>query len=273
MYNGIQELSKNQEENKTAETTSKNLPQISTLHKKMSSREIAELTKKAHKNIIRDVESLINKGVITELNFEPSSYKDGSGKSNPMYELDFSATMILITGYDAKRRSLIINRWIALETGEATPMVQMMPDKPVSVSQSYKETEVVISSLLKIGKSLGISEPMAKAVAVEEARRVTGVDCSRLLPPAQVEEIPVGIRQLAKELEMKEKELGQILAQQGYLGRDENKNMILTDKAKELKMGSLEPFQSKFSKHVGYQVKWFPSVVKSVINNKQGVAA
>lgn len=70
---------------------------------------------------MRDITKLINEQAITESNFGPSEYKDPSGKLNPMYLLDFQATMTLITGYDAKRRALIIDRWTKLETGEAKP--------------------------------------------------------------------------------------------------------------------------------------------------------
>lgn len=39
-----------------------------------------------------------------------------------MYELDFDATMTLVTGYDAVLRVKVITRWRELETGEATPV-------------------------------------------------------------------------------------------------------------------------------------------------------
>ena len=89
--------------------------------KKMSSREIADLTGKKHKNVLRDIKILINQGAINGLRFEPISYKDSLGRKKPMYLLDFKATMTLVTGYDAVRRSKVIDRWVDLETGKATP--------------------------------------------------------------------------------------------------------------------------------------------------------
>lgn len=65
--------------------------------KTMTSREIAELTNKLHKNVLQDIKNLIEQKAISELNFQLSNYKDASGKSNPMYELDFTATMTLVT--------------------------------------------------------------------------------------------------------------------------------------------------------------------------------
>lgn len=90
--------------------------------KRMGTREIAELTGKEHKNVLRDVRNLIEQGAIGRLSFEPSSYLNEQNKPQPMYELDFDATMTLITGYDAVLRAKVITRWRELETGEATPV-------------------------------------------------------------------------------------------------------------------------------------------------------
>ena len=87
---------------------------------RMTSREIAELAGKNHFDVLRDVRSLIEQGAITDSNFAVSTYKDASGRHNPMYSLDFKATMTLVTGYDAKRRAMVIDRWISLETAVAT---------------------------------------------------------------------------------------------------------------------------------------------------------
>lgn len=92
----------------------------------MSSKEIAELTRKRHDHVMRDIRSLVKQEAITAPTDGASEYKDASGKSNPMYLLDFESTMVLITGYDAKRRSMVIKRWIALEKGEDTPVASQM---------------------------------------------------------------------------------------------------------------------------------------------------
>jgi Rha family phage regulatory protein len=90
----------------------------------MTSKEIAELTGKLHKNVMRDIRSLIEQGAIGQLNFEPVKYCDTKGEMRPMYSLDFRATMTVITGYDAKRRAKVVKRWIALENGTAAPANQ-----------------------------------------------------------------------------------------------------------------------------------------------------
>ena len=88
---------------------------------KMTSLEIAELTQKEHRNVTQDIRKLIDKEIISPLNFEQSTYENERGKEYPMYLLDFKSTMLLVTGYDVKRRAIVIDRWLALERGEVAP--------------------------------------------------------------------------------------------------------------------------------------------------------
>lgn len=105
---------------------------------KMSTVEIAELLGKRHDHVLRDVNLLIEKDAIGLPNFGATSYLDKWDRDQPMYELDFMATMVLITGYDDKRRALVIGRWLDLETGEALP--SMLPaDKILIDKDTYIE--------------------------------------------------------------------------------------------------------------------------------------
>jgi len=169
--------------------------------------------------------------------------------------------MTLITGYDAKRRSLVIDRWMKLETGEASPAMLPPRKRTETVSTKYREACGIMRSIISIGKMLGTAEPMAKAIAVEDARRATGIDCAHLLPIGKVEEVPVGVRKLAELSGVPERKISAILIEKELAVKDDGGNISLSEKAKEIKAGSMEPFKSKFSSHSGYQCKWFPSVV------------
>ena len=82
----------------------------------MSSREIAELTGKEHKNVLRDIDKLTETlSSDLSLGFKSTTYEDSTGKSNRMFELDKNATICLVAGYDANLRMKIINRWQELE--------------------------------------------------------------------------------------------------------------------------------------------------------------
>jgi len=91
---------------------------------RMSSVEIASLMDKNHFHVVRDIKELIDQGAIDTSSFGLISYLDTMNREQPMYELDFESSMVLVTGYDPKRRALVIKRWMLLERGEALPAVQ-----------------------------------------------------------------------------------------------------------------------------------------------------
>ncbi len=81
----------------------------------MSSLQIAELTGKQHKSILRDIRILLEQGV-TQHNFVPSEYKDTTGRTLPCYNLTKKGCLILASGYNAILREKIIDRLEELET-------------------------------------------------------------------------------------------------------------------------------------------------------------
>lgn len=80
----------------------------------MTSLEIAEVTGKQHKNVMRDIRELLEQGV-NQLNFEPVEYTDKKGEKRPCYRLTPKGCLILASGYDALLREKIINRLETLE--------------------------------------------------------------------------------------------------------------------------------------------------------------
>ena len=80
----------------------------------MSSLEIAQLTSKQHAHVMRDIRTLLEQGV-AESNFGLGSYSDANGQNRPCYNLTKKGCLILASGYDAKLRERIIDRWEELE--------------------------------------------------------------------------------------------------------------------------------------------------------------
>ena len=80
----------------------------------MTSLEIAEVTGKQHKNVMRDIRELLEQGV-NQLNFEPVEYTDKKGEKRPCYRLTPKGCLILASGYNALLREKIINRLETLE--------------------------------------------------------------------------------------------------------------------------------------------------------------
>lgn len=95
----------------------------------MSSREIAELTKKEHSNVMRDIRNMFEQlDPDGAFSFE-STYLDGQNKERPLFNLPYRETMVLVSGYSVELRAKVVDRWIELENKMAKPVQAMLPDQ------------------------------------------------------------------------------------------------------------------------------------------------
>ena len=161
----------------------KELLVVESQENKMSSLEIAELMNKQHKNVIRDIKSLIEQEAINGLSFELVDYKDAKGEARPMYLLDFEATMTLITGYDAKRRSVVIKRWQELESVVANQPQNnfQLPDftnpaaAAIAWAEQWKEKEQLQLTLTEQAPLVALATAISassRAIKIEEYVKV-----------------------------------------------------------------------------------------------------
>lgn len=83
----------------------------------MTSLDIAELTGKEHKNVMRDIRNEIQElgEEISQLIFEQSEYTNERGKKYPCYKIGKEGAMQLALKYDAKTRYKVIKRIEMLE--------------------------------------------------------------------------------------------------------------------------------------------------------------
>lgn len=80
---------------------------------KMTSKEVADLTGKKHKDVMRDIRVLDSQ--LGGSKFALSSYESSQGKKVPCYELNKKEVLIIVSGYNVILRSAIIDRWEELE--------------------------------------------------------------------------------------------------------------------------------------------------------------
>jgi phage antirepressor YoqD-like protein len=97
------------------------LPNGANSVKTMTSREIALLTAKDHRNVLADARTMLESLGIDCADFS-AQYIDASGKSNPMFVLPKRETLILVSGYSVAMRAKIIDRWQELETQAIQPV-------------------------------------------------------------------------------------------------------------------------------------------------------
>lgn len=115
----------------------------------MSSTEIAEITGKKHKSILRDIRNLLKQGVAGH-NFVPSEFEDSTGRKLPCYNLTKKGSLILASGYNAVLREKIIDRWESLETGKATPYYQIPQSFSEALMLAAKQAEQIESQQKQI---------------------------------------------------------------------------------------------------------------------------
>ena len=136
----------------------------------MSSIEIAELTGKEHKNVMRDIRTLLDQGV-QELNFEPSfiirDLPNGGSKQDPCFNLTKKGCLILASGYDAKLREKIINRWEELEIEKRNGGFKV----PSSFAEALRLAAVQMEQIEQQQKQLEADKPkvlFAEAVSTSQ---------------------------------------------------------------------------------------------------------
>lgn len=132
--------------------------------REMSSLEIAELTGKQHSNVMRDIRALLDQGV-NQINFELVDYTDKKGEKRSMYNLTKKGSLILASGYNAVLREKIIDRWEAIETGQATPIYQAV-QQPKQQQLTMKDKLTWIKEVQKMLKlndasTLGLLQQVA----------------------------------------------------------------------------------------------------------------
>jgi phage regulator Rha-like protein len=129
------------------------LPVMQTLT--MTSREIADLTEKEHKNVLRDIDKILEStGSKLSRSIKLTTYVDAKGETRRQYELDFRATMLVITGYNDELRLRIIDRWQELEQQAA---VQTKIDAEIIWQQQRQAGKEVRANFTNTLKNHGVS--------------------------------------------------------------------------------------------------------------------
>ncbi|WP_051526511.1 phage antirepressor KilAC domain-containing protein [Alkanindiges illinoisensis] len=138
----------------------------------MSSREIAELTRKEHGHMMRDIKS-----VLTQLGFNDSQYihywiHPQNYQQYPEYQLDHQLTMILITGYSVPLRAAVINRWSELEQRNLLPDFTDPAATAIAWAEQYRlkqQAEQQIAQLVPKAEALDRITNTADLFGIREA--------------------------------------------------------------------------------------------------------
>ena len=89
---------------------------LTTTNPTMSSKEIAEITGKEHKHVLRDIRNML--GELEGPNLDPDEFQEliaGNGMTAEI-RLNRRLSHILVSGYSIPHRAKIVDRWLELET-------------------------------------------------------------------------------------------------------------------------------------------------------------
>jgi phage antirepressor YoqD-like protein len=93
----------------------------------MSSRQIAELTGKEHRNVARDIRAMCDGLGVDALSFEHIFF-DSMNRQQTEYLLDEELTLCLTSGYDVKQRMAIIRHWKQMRDAPQFKIPQTLPE-------------------------------------------------------------------------------------------------------------------------------------------------
>ena len=171
----------------------------------MSSREIAELTEKEHKNVIRDIRTMLNELKDGSELSHVKEEKDARGYT-VAFHLNKELKLTLVAGYNVKLRLAIIKRWQELEAQQQSSML-VLPnftdpaEAAIAWATEYKAKQLAL-------KQLEVAKPKVEFVDnfVERGtnRNITAV---------------------AKELGVTAIKLGKWLRAKGYMNKATDKQV------------------------------------------------
>lgn len=157
----------------------------------MSSREIAELTGKDHRNVLRDCDVLNEYyDKMSLLKIEQSSYKADNGQIYRELLLTRMQTMDLMTGYNIELRIKVNRRWEELEIEKESNQYKL----PQTYSEALRELADTNDKLIEAEEEIKVLAPKAEY-------------CEKVLESEGAFTITI----IAKELEMSAIQLNNLL--------------------------------------------------------------
>ena len=164
----------------------------------MSSREIAQLCEKEHKNVKRDAQKMLLELGFDALSFE-RIYLDDSNRRQTEFFLDRILTETLLTGYSIQLRHRVVTRLNELENVSRHPVTTDLPDfsSPAAAARAWAEQ---YERTQEATQALALAAPKAEFVD-------RYVDAKGLL----------GFREVAKVLKANERDFRQMLIDSGVM--------------------------------------------------------
>ncbi|MGZ5052325.1 MAG: Rha family transcriptional regulator [Methylobacter sp.] len=135
----------------------------------MSSTEIAELTGKNHKEVLRDIRKILDEVGIDSAQF-CAQYKDSTGRLLPVFNLPRRECDLVIAGYSAKYRLAIIDRWQELEQKNQITLPNFADPAAAAIAwaEQFRIAQAAIATKAEIGSRREATAMNTAAQAVKK---------------------------------------------------------------------------------------------------------
>ena len=117
----------------------------------MSSLDIADLTGKEHRNVTRDIRTMLESLNLDALSFE-HIYLDGSNREQAVYRLPKDLTLTLVSGYDIPLRYRVVKRVEELES-QLRPSINF--NDPIAAAKAWADTQEALQIVMATKAEIG----------------------------------------------------------------------------------------------------------------------
>jgi Rha family phage regulatory protein len=161
----------------------------------ISSLEIAEMTGKEHRNVTRDIRTMLEElGEGGVLRFEHTYKNQQNGQEYPVFHLPKRESLCLAAGYDVVLRMRIIDKWSELESIAQVPIQAPVPIVDSDLVRASQELTAVMTPLSTLFTAMGLSKAEKCKAMVQHAMTIGpkhGVGNS-LIPDTMAKYLPTG---------------------------------------------------------------------------------
>lgn len=139
---------------------------------------IAERFGKQHKNVLQSIENLECSNEFTELNFQPSAYKDSTGRALPMYHITKDGFMFLAMGFTGKEAAAWKERFITAFNAMERQLLenaaaQQIPQPSAQLFLSHTADIIVAADrTFRAGMRTGRQAGLTTAQSIRRANRL-----------------------------------------------------------------------------------------------------
>ncbi len=195
----------------------------------MTSLEIAEITGKQHKNVMRDIRNMEPAWEkVNGLKFELVDYRDSKGELRPCYSLTKTECLYVATKFNDEARAKLVLRWEQLEKESARRSSECRGFNSSECRGQRSELQRM-SDVEILSRAVLISAKQIEALASQVEEMAPKAEyCDEVLESVSC----LTTTQIAKELEMSAIELNRWLCEQGIQYGQSGQYMLYADYAR-----------------------------------------